>query len=358
MARYLDRELKKADLLRRVGHMSQLAPVKRYEMLDGKARGLKVIEVTNGGGLAFTVLEGKALDISAFSYKGVNFNFITKPGLAASEFFNPHNQEFARNFQAGMLYTCGLLNVGPACIDEGMEVSQHGRIGQTPAEKTNVHADWDGDEYTIRISGEVREAANFRENMVLQREIVTRFGSRSVSIHDVVENQGFERQPLMILYHVNLGYPLLDEGSTFVFPQKDVRPRDEVSEKGVKDLTRFSGPIDHWVEQVFYHTVEHDENGDSFAGLVNERLGLGIALKFNTKNLPRLLEWKSMMSGDYVLGIEPANCVVDTRIKERERGTLRTIEPLEKVDFHLELTVLDGKAEIDDFKKMVRSLLP
>jgi hypothetical protein len=356
MARYLGKELKKADILRRVGHMSQLAPVRRCEMLEGKAEGLKVIEVANGGGLAFTVLEGKALDISNLSYKGVNFNFVTKPGLAAPEFFNPHNQEFARNFQAGMLYTCGLLNVGPACVDEGMEVSQHGRIGQTPAENTSVRADWEGDEYTIRISGEVREAANFRENMLLRREIVTDFGSKSVSIHDVVENQGFERQPLMILYHINLGYPLLDEGSRFVLARKEVRPRDDISEKGVNDLARFSGPIDHWTEQVFYHTVEHDRNGDSLAGLVNDRLGLGLALKFNTKNLPRLLEWKSMMSGDYVLGIEPANCVVDTRIKERERGTLRIIEPLEKVDFRLEFTVLDGKSDIDAFDEQVRSL--
>jgi hypothetical protein len=356
MAEYLGKKLTKADLLRRIGHMSQVAPIRRYEMQEGKAEGLKVIEVSNGGALAFTVLESKALDISNFGYKGVNFNFVTKPGLVAPQFYSPHNQEFPRNFHAGMVYTCGLLNVGPPCVDEGMEVTQHGRIGQTPAEKVSVEADWEGEEYRIKISGETREAANFRENMVLKREISTCFGSKTLSIHDVVENQGFERQPLMIMYHCNLGYPLLDAGSRFVFAEREVRPRDEVSEKGVDSLTEFSVPIDHWIEQVFYHTVKCDDRGYSVAGLVNDRLGLGLAIKFDTKNLPRLLEWKSMMSGDYVLGIEPSNCVVDSRVAERERGTLRFIDPFETVDFHLELEVLDGKAEIAEFERQVQGL--
>lgn len=93
------------------------------------------------------------------------------------------------------------------------------------------------------------------------------------------------------------------------------------------------------------------------AGLVNEKLGLGIAIKYNTMNLPKLLEWKSMMSGDYTLGIEPANCVVDNRINERERGTLKTIKPFEKVHFDLEITVLEGQSEITAFENKVKSFV-
>jgi hypothetical protein len=92
------------------------------------------------------------------------------------------------------------------------------------------------------------------------------------------------------------------------------------------------------------------------AGLLNEKLGLGIAIKFNSVNLPKLLEWKSMMSGDYTLGIEPANCVVDNRIKERERGTLRMVKPFEKVNFDVEISILEGKAEMDAFEEQVKAL--
>ena len=99
MAKYLGSDIKREDLLRRVGNMNQLASIKHYEMEDGKAHGFKTYEVTNGGGLAFTVLESKCLDISNFSFKGVNFNFISKPGLVSPEHFNPLGQEFPRHFQ-------------------------------------------------------------------------------------------------------------------------------------------------------------------------------------------------------------------------------------------------------------------
>lgn len=355
MANYIGNDIKREDLLRRIGHMSQLASIEHYEMLDGKSNGCKVFDVTNGGGLVFRVLESKCLDISNLSFKGINLNFVSKPGLVSPEFFNPHGQEFPRHFHGGLLYTCGMLNVGPPCNDNGTELSQHGRVGQTPSENASIQSHWEGDDYIMKLSGEIREGKVFLENMVLKREISTKFGSKSIKIHDVVENQGFEEQPLMMLYHINLGYPLLDGGSRFVFPSASVVPRDEVSQNGMDDFRNFSTPIDQYEEQVFYHTVASDKDGNTMAGLVNEKLGLGIAIKYNSLNLPKLLEWKSMMSGDYTLGIEPANCVVDNRINERERGTLRTIKPFEKVCFDLEITVLEGQSEITAFENQVKA---
>ena len=357
MAKYLGTEIKREDLLRRVGNMSQIASIKHCEMEDGKTHGFKTYEVTNGGGLAFTVLESKCLDISNFSFKGINFNFISKNGLVAPEHFSPHGQEFPRHFQGGMVYTCGMLNVGPPCNDNGTELSQHGRIGQTAAENVSAVCAWEGDEYIMKISGEMREGKVFLENMVLKREITTKLGSKSIFIHDIVENQGFEEQPLMMLYHINLGYPLLDGGSRLVFPGVTVLPREEGSRKGLENLRNFTSPIDQFLEQVFYHTLACDKDENTMAGLINDKLGLGVAIKFNKKNLPKLLEWKSMMSGDYTLGIEPANCVVDSRIKERERGTLKMIKPFEKVCFDLEICVLEGFNEIEDFENQVKALI-
>lgn len=236
MANYIGEEIKREDLLRRIGHMSQLASIEHYEMKDGKSNGCKVFDVTNGGGLVFKVLESKGLNISNLSFKGINLNFISKPGLASPEFFNPHGQEFPRNFHGGLLYTCGMLNVGPGCNDNGTELSQHGRVGQTPSENVSMVSEWENDEYIMKLSGEMREGKVFLENMVLKREISTRFGSKSIKIHDMVENQGFEEQPLMMLYHINLGYPLLDCGSRFIFPGVSAVPRDEVSRSGLDNF--------------------------------------------------------------------------------------------------------------------------
>ena len=63
-----------------------------------------------------------------------------------------------------------------------------------------------------------------------------------------------------------------------------------------------------------------------------------------------------MMSGDYALGIEPANCLVEGRSKERQRGDLHYIEPLQKIDFNLRFTVLDGRAEIGNFEQATQNL--
>ncbi|MCE5255721.1 MAG: aldose 1-epimerase family protein [Spirochaetaceae bacterium] len=349
-------KVQKEDLLRRIGNISQLAYARRSRMEDGTADGCKVITVANGGGLAYTVIEGKGLNLLNFSYRGTNLSFISKPGLAAPAFFNPHNQEFPRNFQAGMLFTCGLLNVGPASIDEGMELSQHGRIGQLPAENVSINTDWEGDDYFIRISGEVREAALYRENLLLKRSIVTKYGSKTVTLHDIVENQGFEPQPFMVLYHINIGYPLLDEAARLIISDKGVIAHDAISENGKDKIAEFCAPIDNCPEQLFCHDVCHDSSGRTLLGLINDELGIGLAIQYDTGPLPYLVEWKSMRSGDYALGIEPANCTVNTRAKEREMGTLQTIRPFEKVAINLELTALDGPDEISNFEARVKAL--
>jgi hypothetical protein len=357
MAKYSGVELTKKELLKRVGNVSQLASIRPYGINQGKAAGLKAFDVNTGSGLDFTVLESKCLDIYDMKYKGMNINFITKPGLVSPEFFIPHGFEFLRTFQGGMLYTCGLSNVGSPCTEDGKEYSLHGRIGSTPAEKARVAASWQDDEYIIEISGEMREAALFNENLVLRRTIYSKLGEKSVRIHDEVENQGFEEQVLMLLYHFNLGYPILDEGSRFVTTSAEVLPRDKEAERGIVDYMNFCTPVDQYPEQVFYHKPASDSSGNTYAALINDRLEIGVYIKFNISQLPNLIQWKSMRSGDYVLGIEPANCLVEGRVKERERGTIKTIAPFETSEFDLEIGILEGKVELEAFGIRLKALL-
>lgn len=202
----------------------------------------------------------------------------------------------------------------------------------------------------------MREAALFNENLVLKRVLSTKLGSKSLRISDMVENQGFEAQPLMIMYHFNFGFPFLDECLKFVVPSIQIRPRDSIAEKGIKRFDSFSCPIDQFQEHVFYHKVAADDNGDTCTALFNEKLNLGVYIKYNTENLPNLVQWKSMMSGDYVLGIEPSNCFPEGRIREREQGTLRIVSPFEKLHFNLELGILEGRNEFDEIEEKIKGL--
>jgi len=144
MSNYLGQDLSKKELLARVGNIMQIASIKPYTMLDGKSDGLRAFDITTGSGLIFSVLADKCLDIFNMTYKGINLNFVAKPGLASPQYFTNFGKELLRYFQGGFLYTCGLLNVGSPCNDNGIDYGMHGNIGHTPAEKISVTSDAEG----------------------------------------------------------------------------------------------------------------------------------------------------------------------------------------------------------------------
>jgi hypothetical protein len=119
----------------------------------------------------------------------------------------------------------------------------------------------------------------------------------------------------------------------------------------------FGLPIDGKKEDVFYHKVATDEKGFSCVALFNDRLGLGALIKYDTKNLPNLIQWKSMGSGDYALGIEPANCLPEGRLKEKQQGTIKLIETFEQITFEIELAVIEGKDQFDEVEATINRLL-
>jgi hypothetical protein len=87
--------------------------------------------------------------------------------------------------------------------------------------------------------------------------------------------------------------------------------------------------------------MKEDSSGQVSCALMNENLagdGFGFYIKYRKEQPPQFIEWKMVGEGTYVMGMEPANCLVEGRDKERERGTLRFLEPGEK-----NVRVRDGK---------------
>jgi hypothetical protein len=74
----------------------------------------------------------------------------------------------------------------------------------------------------------------------------------------------------------------------------------------------------------------------------NEESGVEVEVAYRTKELPYLTQWKMMGVGEYVIGLEPANCHVEGQVAEQEKfGTLKTLEPGEKVEHAIEIAVRD-----------------
>jgi hypothetical protein len=202
----------------------------------------------------------------------------------------------------------------------------------------------------FKISGAVRESAPFGDNMVLYRTIKVELGKSIITVNDRVVNKGFRRSPLMMLYHINLGWPLLDDGADVHLNARSMKPRDAEAEKGTASVTRIPSPVSGYKEQVFYHDLIADKDGFASAVLENRDVGLGLFIRYRQKELPRFVQWKMVAEGEYVLGFEPANCLIEGRAKERERGTLQFLEPGEERQFLVHIGVLDGNAAIDQFK--------
>ncbi|MCB0153285.1 MAG: aldose 1-epimerase family protein, partial [Anaerolineae bacterium] len=308
MALLFHREWSRAELLRRVGHMDQVAGIRLTEAVDGPARGCRLLEVWTGSGFRFQVNADRALDITGCDFRGIPLAWRSASGDVHPAFYAPQGLGWLRSFPGGLLATCGLDQFGAPSEEGGVEFGLHGRIGNLPAAQVNYRTFWDGDDYHLEIKGETRQAALFSENLVLQRRITTKLGSNRLRIEDVVSNDGFEPAPHMLLYHFNLGFPLVSEETQLHLQAESTQPRDADAQAGAAHWDRFQPPTPGYREQVFIHRPKVDPDGKATVLLQNPQLGLGLRWTYDATNLPWLMEWKMMGEGAYVVGVEPANC--------------------------------------------------
>jgi len=345
MPKLWGREWTRQDLMRHVGSLSQVFGIRPVSGGAGKETGLRCIEMNNGGGLQLTVAESKALDLLQVSWKGMNLGFETKAGIHAPWLCDEVGMSYRRNLGAGFLYTAGLSNVGGFCEEDNEYHYAHGALKNTPAETVSCRTDWDGDECTLTVEGEVRESAFFGRNLLLRRSISTQVGSNSFRIHDVIENQDFAPAQLMLLYHMNLGFPLLEEGAELLLRAKTTEAMSAHTLTD-PDWRIMCPPIDNNEEYLYVHTPQVDADGMARAALWNERLSLGLEVSFTPQTLPYLVQWKCMKSGDYALGVLPSTCKPVGRLAAAETDQLTTLGSFETMELELELRVVETKNQL------------
>ncbi|MFV0529791.1 MAG: aldose 1-epimerase family protein [Lachnospiraceae bacterium] len=344
--------MERAEILRHVGHMQQLAYVQKAEFTEGRAKGLGAYIIKNDT-LRLVVLEDKCLDIAEVSYKGRTLNFMAKPGLMGKTDHAITGVEGTRSLMGGFLFTCGLENTCLACEDEDGYHPMHGQIRVTPSEQTASGSEWEGDQYKMSVSGRMREARLFGSNLTLSRTVSTVYGESKFVIMDRIENQGFKAEPMMILYHFNFGYPFLDEKSEVLLPTVQARPRDKNAEKNAQAWNHGEAPLDNEAERVYLHELKADEKQDTMVAVVNEAQELAVSIRFNQKYLPHFVQWKSLASGDYALGLEPTNSGVYGRTREE---SLHYLEVLAVEEIRLEIEIHEGAENIRALREEIARL--
>jgi galactose mutarotase-like enzyme len=324
----------------RLGSLEQLASVRRLVSDDGKGRGMRLLDVDNGSGLCFTVYPDRGMDIGRASYRGVPLAWLSRNGETAPHFYDAEGLEWLRTWGGGLLTGCGLGNVGGPVTVAGESHGLHGRLSHTPAEEVNTSAAWTEDgRYTLSVSGRVRQSKVFGENLLLTRRITTALGTSALTVTDTVENQGFAPTPLMLLYHINLGWPLVDEGACLEAPPHEVTPQNAHAADGLDAWPQLSAPTPGFREQVYYHALPAAADGLATVRLANRRLGLALDVSYRTAELPHLVQWKMMGEGEYVVGLEPATCYPEGRERAAERGQLRHLAPGETLQTFLRLSL-------------------
>jgi hypothetical protein len=318
--------------------MDQVASVTPVTLGDGSERGVRAFDVENSSGLRIQVLADRALDIGAASYKGINLCWHSPAGFANPAFYEPEGDGWLRTFGGGLLVTCGLTNVGPPATENGRSYGQHGRIGNIPAEKVSYGGAWQDDRYLLTVSGQIRQGVLFGENLIMHRAISMALGEPKIEIETVIENAGFEPSPLMLLFHCNFGWPLIDSGTKLAGNFVNIKPRDEEAAKNQENALTFEGPAPGYKEKVYF--LAPSENNPRIS-LVNEKLPLTVSFQYNREELTHLTEWKMMGQGAYVVGIEPGNCHPISITEARKKNDLQFIAPGEKKRFALTIEVME-----------------
>lgn len=371
--KFAGKEWRREEILRKVGDMSQIGGVRLVELQEGRERGVRAIDFRCGNGFNFTVLPDRGMDISYAEYQGKSLCWHSSTGQVAPYYFEPEGLGWLRSFYGGLLVTCGLTYAGAASEDPEASclfscvpsnelnrcyLGLHGRISSTPAFGIACGGEWEGDEYLLWAEGKMRESIVFGECLEMKRRIWTYIGERRIFLHDTIQNTGFIPSPLMIIYHINIGFPLVDDNSYLLAAVQDVTPRDEEAKKGLDIYNRCSPPIPNFKEQVFYLDIKPDEEGFVTTAMVNKELlgGMAVYVKYKKEALPFFTEWRMMGEGTYVVGMEPGNCHVGGRAKEREMGTLQILQPGEKKEIELEMGVL-LKGEVEALEQKIRNLL-
>lgn len=304
-----------------IGHPLQISGVEEVTLSRGKGKGMTLLQIRNGKGLEVVLSADRAMDIARVSLKGDNLGYFSPCGYVSPVYYDNKGDGFLKSFTAGFMTTCGLTAVGTPCLDNGEALPLHGTVSNTPCENYS----YSENENEITITAQIRDASIFSHRLLLQRKYVISKTENRIDLCDVITNIGSTQAPLEVLYHCNIGYPLLSENTVLDIPSREIKARNAHAESDIENCLKIEKPQRGYEEMCYYHTLSEGR-----ASAYNPDIKKRVEILFDTSELPCFVEWKMMGENDYVLGLEPGNCLPDGRDAMRRQNLLEFLEPDEK----------------------------
>ncbi|WP_439488747.1 aldose 1-epimerase family protein [Algoriphagus sp.] len=327
----------------------QIGGVEISVLDNGAGRGTRIAWINTGTGLRYKVVLDRGMDILDAFYNEHSLAWLSNAGHVSHQPFSNQGIDWLRTFGGGLLTTCGLSSIGPPNEDETGMRGLHGNYSNTPVELISIKQP---DIYTgnldFEIVGLIRETTTFGPSLELKRSISGTLGSHKIKINDVVSNRGNTPAPHMVLYHINCGWPLIDEGTRIVWKGKLQKKDSDHLLSDFNKKHKFSkcpAPLDEhsgFGEDVAFINPYSDHEGQVTCGYMNYELELGLSITFSKKQMPWLINWQHWGKNEYVTALEPATNPPIGQAAARENGTLILLEPGEKRNYDIELEVLRG----------------
>ncbi|MBL8580323.1 MAG: DUF4432 family protein [Mesorhizobium sp.] len=324
---------------------------------DGPSRGVRVLEFRTGTGFGFEIGVERGFDVGRADYRGASLGWMPPTLMPGPWYFEDQaNFGWLRAGLGGFNNTCGFIHIGnpeetsvahynfPARPTERYGV--HDRAALIPAELLSFGGRWDGERYVLEAVGRITQAQTYGENLVVTRTYRSELGASWFTMEDVVENAGFLPTEHMLLYHINAGYPFVDEGSELIAPVRGA-PKLLFGEADVRDRTswsRFIAPQKNWIQQTFQHDMVPDENGEVEVAIFNPRLlgGTALSVRYDHRVMPNYIEWRMMGEGQYAVGIEPCTNGFG-RKAVAESGQLIVLQPGERRTYRTTVSILSNE---------------
>lgn len=324
------------------GSLDQIGFVSSSVVDDGPGAGNRVIDVQPMGGIHCRILPDRGLDLGPAWYQGFPLDWRSSVGFPSAA--TASGRPWLESFGGGLMVTCGPDNVGPDCTDAGRDYGLHGRHAATPASRVSI--DVNADDEVISIRGLIRHASVFGPNLLTDRTIRISLGRPRIEVRDRITNQGSRPEPLMLLYHLNIGYPVMSPASRVVIDSEAVLPRDDFATQALNQWAVGAEPSSGAPPQVFEHVMKTWPS-PAHATVLNSSFapcdGIGVRVSVDQRQMPRLWQWRNMAPGMYLTGIEPANCGVRGRDVERSEGLVQELPPGSSSEFGFVVEAATGR---------------
>lgn len=233
----------------------------------------------------------------------------------------------------------------------------HGQIGNLAAD--SLWIEYDEASGRLEVIGEIFETRMFFKRLRLRSRIRFTAGRCDVEVLDDVTNESSTEATMQLLYHINIGSPILDAGSVVEASLQQIAPKDDLAASEIDTWNQLSEPQSGYRERVYFGRMHNSEAGEAAAMLRNSKRDLGIGITYRTSTLPYFALWKNTAATEdgYVVGLEPSTNFPNQRTFETQHGRVVTIPAGETVPFRVGLHPLGDREMVEQFSERIANLM-